>query len=281
MVGSTLLAEDLKPPVPPPAGDNADLLPPPIDLTQMTPLPLPANSNAESATDSGTLVPTAIPVKASEKKKEAAPVSSIAAEAPLPPTAEKSDTSAPAASLGLFAEYFPMAKGSKWSYEYLKAEPGSKSKKTRTVECTDQTQMPNGGIQATLETTEDGQSTKDSYSLSDNQVEHLASDDQAISGDFVFKLPPAGGASSWSATEKNGTIHKSKASFGKAQVYRKIYHDCVIVTEKVVKGGKTTNTVIYYYAKGIGLVAIEVYSPAMKLSQTKSIALVSGPAGSV
>jgi hypothetical protein len=178
--------------------------------------------------------------------------------------------------LGAFADYFPTAKGSKWTYEYLKAETGSKAKKTRIVECVSRETASNGAVNATLQVTEDGQATQEKYSLRDNQVEHTATGDQTYTGDFTYKFPSASGTD-WSVTEPNGTVHKSKSSLGKAQVYKKIYPDCVIVSEKILKGGKAANTVFYYYAKGIGLVATEVYSPKMKLIQTSSLALVSGP----
>ena len=54
----------------------------------------------------------------------------------------------------------------------------------------------------------------------------------------------------------------------------KVYPDCVVVVDKALSGGKAVSTRINYYAKGIGLVAVEVYSPAMKLIQTESLALV-------
>ncbi len=279
MTSPILLADEVKPPVPLPPGDG-DLLPPPLDINQMTPLPVPADSKVEPAKTDNSAVPVlnetkqAAPASAkpSEKKKTAAP----APEAPSAPPSEEPQASAPMPSLGVFAEYFPTAKGNKWSYEYLKPEAGSQAKKTRTVECIAQ-EASNGGINATFQVTEDGQTSQEKYSLHDNQVEHTATGDQTYTGDLTFKFPPAGDTTTWSVTEPNGTLHKSKASMGKAQVYKKTYPDCVIVMEKIVKGGKSANTVIYYYAKGIGLVAVEVYSPKMKLIQPSSIALLSGP----
>ena len=291
MIGSILIADEMKPPVPLPPGDSTDLLPPPMDLNQMTPLPEPAKQDSSAIpappvekndqTDAAltaldepkSAAPIATPVKAVVKKKMAAPAPAVKAHSA--PPEEKSEASAPAPSMGAFADYFPAAKGAKWTYEYLKAEAGSKTKKTRTVECVSQ-EAANGGVNATLQVTEDGQAAQEKYSLHDNQVEHTATGDQAYTGDFTYKFPSAAGAA-WSVTEPNGTIHKSKSSMGKAQVYKKTYPDCVIVIEKIVKGGKAANTVFYYYAKGIGLVATEVYSPKMKLIQTSSLALVSGP----
>jgi hypothetical protein len=128
------------------------------------------------------------------------------------------------------------------------------------------------GAVATFLINDGGQESSEKYSLSNNQVEHTASGDQTFSGDFVYKYPDAGGATNWTVTDPSGGVHKSKASFGKAQVYKKVYPDCLIVAEKT---GATT--IFYYYAKGKGLVSMEVYGKGMKLALTKSFALVSGP----
>jgi hypothetical protein len=204
-----------------------------------------------------------------------------AAPATIPTSASKnpapqSDSSKPRISAGALTGYFPVQEGVQWTYEYLKPSSGQGSKGTYTVKCIEAKQMPNGTVRAVFETTENSQKSQDYYSLYDNKIEHMGEDGQTSTGDFVFQVP-AKGSASWSVTESNGTLHKSKAVFGQAEVYKRTYPDCVVVTEKVVKGGKTANTVIYYYAKGIGLVSTEVYSPKMKLLQDKSVALIKGP----
>jgi hypothetical protein len=201
------------------------------------------------------------------------------------PTVETGSTSSPqassveaatgaAVSAGALTDYFPVAEGALSNYEYLKPASGQTAKGTFAVKCASAKTMDNGTVRVTMETTEGGQTSRDRYSLYGSQVEHIATGDQVFTGDFAFKLPKAGGTALWSLTEKDGTVHKSKASYGEAQVYQKTYPDCVIVTEKVIKDGKTANTIIYYYAKGIGLVSMEVYSPGMKLLQDKSYALM-------
>jgi hypothetical protein len=185
---------------------------------------------------------------------------------------------------GNLTDYFPATQGDQWNYEYLKPTEGQTAKGTFTIKCVNTEVMSNGTVRTVFETTDGGQQTRDRYSLYDNKVEHTASGDEPINGDYAFKIPGTvskvgkiGEGAVWTVVEKNGTVHKSKAAFGEAQVYQKTYPDCVVVTEKVLKDGKAANTVIYYYAKGIGLVAVEVYSPTKKLIQTKSFALVSGP----
>jgi hypothetical protein len=178
---------------------------------------------------------------------------------------------------GALTDYFPTTEGSQWTYEYLKPLLGDTAKETYTVQCVSTKKMPNGTLRTVFETTEGGHQSRDRYSLYDRTVEHTATGDQTFTGDFVFKLPESGSSTTWSITEKNGTIHKSKAVFGSADVFQKTYTDCIVVTEKVIKEGKTALTVFYYYAKGIGLVSMEVYSPEMKLLLDKSVALVSGP----
>ncbi|HJT25101.1 MAG TPA: hypothetical protein VJ873_11040, partial [bacterium] len=272
-----------------PSGDEA--LPPPLDQNQTTPVAIPVlpdsgKTNAETAptTTQPVLPPpvlmtsTPVPVKVMptvpvEKKVEAAPT-------PKTEVHEQAGSNT-AVSAGILTDYFPVKEGAMWVYEYLKPAPGETAKKNYPVRCVGTQSMPNGTVRATFETTENGHVTQDHYSLFDNKVEHMAADGKTETGDFVFKVPAKGGAAAWTVTEKDGTIHKSKAAFGQAQVYQKTYPDCIVVTEKVVKGGKAANTVIYYYAKGIGLVAIEVYSPKMKLLQDKSVALMSGPGGGI
>lgn len=208
------------------------------------------------------------------------PKAAVSAATPTPKTESSSPEQASSStviSAGVLTDYFPVRESAQWTYEYLKPASGETTKGTYTVKCADAKQMSNGTVRTVFETTENGQKAQDHYSLYDNKVEHMAEDGQGATGDFVFKIPAPGGSTAWSVTENNGTVHKSKAAFGQAQVYKKTYPDCVVVTEKVAKGGKTANTVIYYYAKGTGLVAVEVYSPKMKLVQDKSAALISGP----
>jgi len=283
-------ADQPTPPVIPiPSGDEA--LPPPLDQTQATPVVVPmlpgdkTTTEAAPATTQPALPPPPIAEPTSVPTKAVAAVPSPKmAEPTFTPTA-KASASEPASSgapvsLGALTDYFPIQEGAQWTYEYLKPSAGQTAKGTYTVKCTAAKTMSNGTVRVVLQTNENGQVTQDHYSLYDNKIEHMGEDSQTTTGDFVFKVPPATGGVGWAVTEKDGTVHKSKAAFGQAQVYQKTYPDCVVVTEKVLKGGKASNTVIYYYAKGIGLVAIEVYSPKMKLIQDKSVALTKGPGAS-
>lgn len=293
-------ADDAAPP-PIPAGDSSNALPPPVDTNDLTPLPaIPSqgsnNQNPAPVTNIQA-VPTDTPVPAPPAQVEV-PTATATPEPMAPPTAtpepaappaaeeKPAEKEAPAASspstsspqAGDLTDYFPASEGVQWSYEYLKPSAGETAKTTFAVKCASAKTMANGTVRAVFETT-GGHQSQDHYSLFNNVVEHTNSGGQAMTGDFAFKLPSKEVPASWSLTDKDGATHKFKAAFGQAQVYQKIYPDCVVVTEKVVKDGKTVNTMINYYAKGIGLVALEVYSPAMKLIQDKSFALVSGPGG--
>lgn len=281
-------ADQPTPPViPVPSGDEA--LPPPLDQNASTPVAIPVlpgtdktNTETAPATVQSVLPP---PVLMTPTPSPAKVLPTVAAEKAVPakptpkteiPSPEQAGSNAPV-SLGTLTDYFPVQTGAQRIYEYLKPASGQTAKGTYTVKCASVQSMPNGTVRSVFETTENGQTSQDHYSLFDNKIEHMKEDGKTETGDFVFKVPAKGGAAVWTATEKDGTAHKSKAVFGQAQVYQKTYPDCIVVTEKVLKQGKTANTVIYYYAKGIGLVAIEVYSPKMKLLQDKSVALLKGP----
>jgi len=174
-------------------------------------------------------------------------------------------------------DYFPASEGMKWTYQYLKADSDQKQKMKRSVECVGEKPGDKGNTLAVLDVTELGFTSRQTFSLDPQSVDHTQSGRKTYAGDFVFKLPPAHGSSQWSITEEDGTVHQCRAAFGKAQVYKKVYPNCVVVTEKVLKKGRLQNTVIYYYGKGIGLVSMEVYSPKMKLILPESLALVTGP----
>jgi hypothetical protein len=258
-----------------PSESSSDNLPPiPQAPAQNTPTPTAFIKKIAKATPTPVVEKAAPPEpplpSAGFQPSEQAP----SAEPPAGPS--KGSSSAAVAGGGQLSDYFPTAQGTKWTYEYLKAAQGQTAKGTLTVEVLSQKQMPNGTSRVVLETTEGGNQVRDRYSLYDNKVEHTLVGDQLLKGDFAFKLPTAGGATYWTVTEKNGMVHKSKAAFGQAQVYQKVYPDCVVVTEKIMKGNQLVNTVIYYYAKGLGLVAVEVYSKNKQLIQDKSFALVSG-----
>jgi hypothetical protein len=285
--------------VPIPVENGTDILPPPIDLSQITPLPLPGSEKNESnskeektapppAQPTDTPIPPANPpppaqVQVKKNKKSPVPTPTIeTAVEPSPAVESKAMTVSPetaAPSLasamgGAVLDYFPVAEGSKANYEYLKAAPGAAPKRTRVVECMGREQMPNGTLHATFQVTEDGKTTLEKYSLFENKVQHSARGTEVLTDDFAFKLPKAGSSIHWTQTVADGTVKSFKVSFGQGQVYQKVYPDCVVVTEKTLKGGKAVSTVISYFAKGVGMVAVEVYSAAMKLNQAESIALV-------
>ena len=151
---------------------------------------------------------------------------------------------------------------------------GSTTKKTRVVQCLEDAAMANGTVHFTLKTTEGAQVVQDKYSLLDNRVEHTFAGKTALTGHTILELPASGQTLEWQLKGGDGLTHAYKAFFGKAQVYQKVYPDCVIVIDKGLQGTKPVSTRIDYYAKGIGLVAVETYAAGMKLVQTESLALV-------
>jgi len=262
-------------PLPPPPPDTPT--PTPVKKKAKTPTPTPTETEAEATSTPTEIMATQATPTAETGSTGSPQADSTPSAAPPAPVAEAATGAA--LSAGALTDYFPVAEGASNTYEYLKPAAGQTAKGTFTVKCASAKTMANGTVRVTMETTEGSQTTRDRYSLFGNQVEHVATDDQAFTGDFAFKLPPAGGTAVWTLTEKDGTVHKFKAAYGQAQVYQKTYPDCVIVTEKVVKEAKTAHTIIYYYAKGIGLVSMEVYSPGMKLLLDKSYALVQAADG--
>lgn len=277
LVQPSVWGEPLKPPVPIDPGEGIDILPPPLDLDQLTPIALPNAPPSTGLTPQAAAILKSLddgqptPTKSPEKTQSTAPSSTPSAQAATvtPVTETKTaEASAPPASPGAFADYFPTAKGTKWSYEYLKSAPGETVKKTRMVECLILEPVPDGnGVNATFQVTEDGKSVQEKYKLSADKIARTFVDDKALADDFVFQFPAKGTVVRWMGGE-----NYFKASFGSAQVYQKTYSDCVIVTQKT-----KSSTILSYYAKGIGLVAVEVYGKGMKLDPTKSIALVKVP----
>lgn len=281
LIPTFLKAEDILPPVP--TGDDVPALPPAVDLNQITPLPGSAGSLPDQAPPP--LAPTKIPTAAPAAKPEAevatdTPV--LSPRVPETPTAEvpeapKEKAGMPAGTAvpaGALTDYFPDAPGTQWTYAYLKPAEGETEKKTRTVECVGANPMPNGTLRVEMKVKEGGQTTLEKYSLFENKVQHTFSGQEELRDAYAFKLPASGGAAYWTTTDATGAVHSFRSSFGQAQVYRKTYPDCVIVREKVTQGKQQAHTLISYYAKGTGLVAVEFYLPGMKLSQTKSMALV-------
>ena len=268
-------ADPPPPPVPVPMGNDSDQMPP-VDISRLTPVSLPPAQNTP-------IPPTEKNMKTEPTPAKPSPTSVTPKQEPSTPTPgttepDQSENSAGTpASLGALTDYFPLSEGAQWNYEYLKPVPGQTAKGSYAVKCVSVKTQPNGTVQAVLETALGSQTIRDRYSLYANQVEHTATNENTLKGDFVFKIPSKGKGSTWTGTAADGTILKCKSAFGKAQVLQETYSDCIVVTVKTVTNGKKGNTLIYYYAKGIGLVAKEVYSDSMKLIQNESVALVSGP----
>lgn len=272
-VVSPLWAEDGTPEPNPAASAGAPPPPPLPDLGQLD-LPSPPGTTDSVATPTQVTqpAPAIVPVAPPPPLPTAAPISRIQAS-PLP-----SPTPVPAVSsqvpMGGIADYFPWTQGKSLSYEYLKPVPGSRVKRTRRVECLDQRTMPNGTIHYTLKTIEGAKVVRNRYSLYDNEVEHTFEGNRELAGHVILKLPGDGQPVEWKMKAGDGLTHSFKAFLGKARVYQKVYPDCVIVVDKPLRDGKAISSRFDYYAKGIGLVAVETYNDRMKLIESESLALV-------
>jgi hypothetical protein len=175
---------------------------------------------------------------------------------------------------GALADYFPVDTGMQWSYEYLKAIEGRTDKKAFDVKCVSAKKMSNGTIRAAMEMAKGGEKWSEGYSLYNGMVEHRTTGKKTFQGDYVFMLPKPGGTKSWKSTGDDGSLQSYTAAYGSTEVNGKAYTDCLVVTEKIMKGGQVTYLVNSYYAKGVGLVSVQFNSGDMKLIPEKSIVLV-------
>ncbi|HET9870220.1 MAG TPA: hypothetical protein VFR02_06985 [bacterium] len=227
---------------------------------------LPAEAPAPKAAPAAPApVPTRVPTLAPT------PVPTPIPAAPQAPTAGPSSQAAmpaPAATGGL-EDYFPWTQGASLKYEYLKPRPGSSVKGTRLVECVSREVMPNGTLHFTLRTTEGGRVVEDRYSLYDNKVQHTFAGKQALADHVILEWPVDGQPVEWKLPGGDGQTHAFKVFPGKEKVYQKVYPDCLIVVDKAGNSSR-----FEYYAKGIGLVAVETYGRGMKLIEDESLALV-------
>ena len=218
-------------------------------------------------------LPTSTQKGSSPKPALPTPTQELSLPSAVPTAGLESAVAAPASTGGIL-DYFPVAEGQKQTYEYLKPAAGETTKKTRVVECLERSAMANGTVRVTLKTTEGTQVLTDKYSIFDNKVEHTFAGKLALTGHLILRLPNAAVPVEWQFQGGDGLAHAFKALFGKAEVYQKVYPDCVIVVDKALSAGKPVSSKFYYYAKGIGLVAIETYAPGAKLIQSESLALV-------
>jgi hypothetical protein len=263
----------------PPLPASSPAAPAPTTSIEEAPIPQPAAKMTPTPPSAPAPPPPPMPTPTKVSAVHAA-VQSAPAPPPAPPSASAAAASVPLAgaassvSTGGISDYFPWTQGQSLNYEYLKPAAGSTTKRTRVVECLEDAAMANGTVHFTLKTTEGAQVVQDKYSLYDNKVEHTFAGKMALAGHVVLQLPATGQSLEWQLKGGDGLTHAYKAFFGKAQVYQKVYPDCVIVIDKGLQGTKPVSTRIDYYAKGIGLVAVETYAPGMKLIQSESLALV-------
>jgi hypothetical protein len=307
LAGAASWADPSEPPPPPSLPSGADLMPPATDqstampggnsdstaappaaalkaLDQAQPAPAATGKTSPSSDslDTGVVQPPPVPEVPEKAKTKAVRPTPTSIPAPSPTPAKvaplKNMTLSTGAGHavadsgteggGTLSDYFPATEGLKWSYGYM--DGGTK---TRQVQCSSQKSMPNGTTRVVLEVTEGSLQFRERYSLYDNKVEHTATADKLFKGHFAFKLPGAGESAQWSQSLSGGVVKNFKASFGTGNGREKAYPDCLVVVEKSSKAKKAGLIVISYYAKGIGLAAVETYTPDMKLIPEKSYIL--------
>jgi hypothetical protein len=195
-----------------------------------------------------------------------------AADTPAPEP-EKKEARAGSAPSSL-EDYFPVKEGTQWTYAYLNPDGKGTGDRQRTVRCLSTKTMSNGTVRTVMEVEEGGSRKLEKYSLFLNRVEHREEGDKALMGQYALKLPSAGETEAWNETFPDGSLHSMKAVFGPAQILDKNYGDCLIVTEKVEKGGSLDRILISYYARGVGLVSVEHYRPGPVLVPEKSLVLL-------
>jgi hypothetical protein len=177
-------------------------------------------------------------------------------------------------------DFFPTLQGEKKEYQFFRSPGQEVGRKNRVVECLEAQGAPDGSVKSSFKTivfaggAYGDEIAVDSYSASGNVLAHTAHNDQPLVNRFLFKIPKPGGVERWLHQEKDGTVKYYKASFSPLKTNERIYPDCLWVVEKTVMkaGGMTLR--YFYYARGMGLIRLEVYGPDLKIDRSASIDLV-------
>ncbi len=171
-------------------------------------------------------------------------------------------------------DYFPMAPGSKVTYEYLAPTPGERIKKTRLVECLECRRMGGQAVLGKYNIIEGLSKVPQKIILYATKAAQTSNEKKKKAEACFIKLPKKGHWTRWKNKMKGGILQSCKAIFGKTKIGRRNYPDCVLVVEKDYKKGKLISTVRRYYAKGIGLILSGFYDPNGKLIRSKSYAYI-------
>jgi hypothetical protein len=147
--------------------------------------------------------------------------------------------------------YFPMRQGRKWTY--------SNGTASRTVECTSRELQPGGAVKASFRTTEGAEVSEESYLLKGGTIS-LSSDTEGLRRGWIrLQTVTKAAVPRWTYDRRDGTASYYKAETGAKVAGDKTYPDCVTVTERTLKGAQQVSLVKYVYARGVGLVAVEVF----------------------
>jgi len=198
----------------------------------------------------------------------------------VPPTATATLIAASMTGTPVARDYFPAVSGAKREYQFFRLPGQTTGRKNRVVECLQTQAFPNGTVRSTFKTTVfAGGSYKDeivtdTYSAYANIVYHTSHDGQALKDRYLIKMPPPGGTERWSHTEADGTVVNFKANFTPLKTEDRIYPDCILVLEKVMKGTNEMALRNFYYARGIGLVRLEVFDKGLNVDRSDSIDIV-------
>ncbi len=227
-----------------------------------------------------TEVPAVLPVKTEPAPtKGTQPVAPVATAVPVAPVKAVLPVKAGAPSK-LAKDYFPTLQGQKREYQFYSLPDQTVGRKNRVVECLKSETFPNSTVRSTLKTTvfagggyQDEIST-DTFSAYANWVAQTSRNGQPMTGCYLLKVPPQGGTERWNYQEKDGTTKYYKATFSPLTVGDKIYGDCLMVVEKTLNGTSELSLRNYYFARGVGLVRLEVYGKDLKVDRSASIDLV-------
>lgn len=211
------------------------------------------------------------------------PTETVAVPAPSPKPAVRAPVVPPASvprGAVSVKDYFPSVPGQVMEYQFFTMPDQSVGRKSRIVECLKSQTFKNGTVRSTFKTTVFAGGTYkdeisvDNYSTYNNVVQLTAHNDQPLTERYLIKMPAPGATIRWVQKEPDGTEKQYKAYFEPLKTADRIYTDCLVVVEKHLKGAGELALRHFYYARGIGLVRLEVYGADLKVDRSSSIDLI-------
>ncbi len=255
----------------------------PSKAAEPTAVPTEPAASAVSSTPSPA-APSATPTatrKPSKPPKNPTPTATVTVTETPAPTAEAAAFVLPTFSgPARMIEFFPAEKGQLREYQFLRVPGQTVGRKNRTVECLKVQTFPNGTIRSMHKTTVYAGGTyrddisNDVFSVVGNTVVWLMHNGQPQTNRFLLKMPKPGATERWTHKEADGTTVSFKADLTPLKTDERVYPECILVVEKTLKAGEEPKLRNLYYARGLGLVRLEVYGADLKMDRTSSIDLV-------